>query len=104
MQLFGEGSYAEVFRYRDPIYNINIILKRAKPTLDNKELERFQQEYTILKSLCSPYIVHVYSYNNANEYTMECMELTLHEYIKRNNTSLSLAQRQGIINQICHGL
>ena len=59
----GEGSYARVFVYEEPTYKIKIALKRAKLDLDGKELERFRQEFTVLKSLNSPYIVQVYAYN-----------------------------------------
>lgn len=105
MKPVGEGSYAKVFSYTDPTYNIPIILKRALPSLDNKEIKRFEQEFLILKSLCSPYIVQAYAYNEgANEYTMEYMDETLYKYILRNNAELSLKERKGIIAQICKGL
>lgn len=105
MKSVGEGSYAKVFSYMDPTYNIPIILKRALPSLDNKEIKRFEQEFKILKSLHSPYIVEAYAYNEStNEYTMEYMDETLYDYILRNNTSLSLKERKGIIAQICKGL
>lgn len=101
----GEGSYARVFSYVDPTYNIPIILKRALSTLDNKEIKRFKQEFQILKSLHSPYIVQAFAYNeSANEYTMEYMDETLYQYILKNNMSLSLKERKGIIAQICKGL
>lgn len=101
----GEGSYARVFSYVDPTYNILIILKRALTTLDNKEIKRFKQEFQILKSLHSPYIVQAFAYNeSANEYTMEYMDETLYQYILKNNMSLSLKERKGIIAQICKGL
>lgn len=101
----GEGSYARVFSYVDPTYNIPIILKRALPTLDNKEIKRFKQEFQILKSLHSPYVVEAYAYSeSANEYTMEYMDETLYQYILKYNTSLSLKERKGLIAQICKGL
>lgn len=101
----GEGSYARVFSYVDPTYNIPIILKRALTTLDNKEIKRFKQEFQILKSLHSPYIVQAFAHNeSANEYTMEYMDETLYQYILKNNMSLSLKERKGIIAQICKGL
>ena len=105
MKPVGEGSYAKVFSYTDPTYNIPIILKRALPTLDNKEMKRFEQEFQILKSLRSPYIVQAYAYNEgSNEYTMEYMDETLYKYILKNNAELSLKERKGIIAQICKGL
>lgn len=105
----GKGSYAKVFRYTDPNYDIPIVLKRANPDLDAKELARFKQEFDVLKSLHSPYIVDVFSYNcETNEYTMEYMDETIFEYIGHytgsNKHNLSLQKRKSIIAQICHGL
>lgn len=101
----GEGSYAHVFSYVDPTYNIPIILKRARKELDNKEIARFKQEFDVLKSLQSPYVVTVYSYNDSqNEYTMEYMDESIYEYIRRKNATLSLADRKNIIAQVCKGL
>ena len=101
----GEGSYAHVFSYVDPTYNIPIILKRARKELDNKEIARFKQEFDVLKSLQSPYVITVYSYNDSqNEYTMEYMDESIYEYIRRKNATLSLADRKNIIAQVCKGL
>ena len=101
----GEGSYARVFSYIDPTYHIPIIVKRARPELDNKELARFKHEYEVLKSLRSPYVVNVFSYDDfRNEYTMEFMDENIIEFIQRSNNKLSLAERKGIIAQICRGL
>lgn len=65
----GEGSYARVFFYSDPTYNFPVILKRARPELDDKEIARFKQEFDVLKQLHSPYIVDVFAYDSErNEY------------------------------------
>lgn len=105
LRLIGSGSYAQVYCYMDPTYQIPIVLKRARPELNEKELERFKQEYSILKSLRSPYIVEVYAYHeDKNEYTMECMDETICNYISTNNTKLDLTTRKQIIAQICKGL
>lgn len=105
----GKGSYAKVFRYTDPNYDIPIVLKRANPDLNDKELSRFKQEFDILKSLRSPYIIDVYSYNSeTNEYTMELMDETICDFIGRyigpNKSKLPLQKRKAIIAQICKGL
>lgn len=105
LKTIGEGSYATVFRYDDPNYKIPIALKRAKPELDNKELLRFKTEFDVLKSLHSPYIVEVYSYDDLRkEYTMECMDENIYKFVTKNNDKLSLADRKKIIGQICRGL
>ena len=109
LKYIGEGSYAKVFRYTDPHYDIPIVLKRANPDLDAKELARFKKEFEVLKSLNSPYVIDVFSYNDVtNEYTMEYMDETIFEYIGHyigpNKKKLSLQKRKGIIAQICKGL
>ena len=101
----GNGSYANVFSYLDPIYNKKFVIKRARKVLNEKELKRFKREFDTLKKLKSPYIIEVYTYNeNKNEYSMEFMDDTLQNYIDKNNTTLTMPERKGIINQICKGL
>jgi len=101
----GEGSYARVFSYVDPFYQVPVILKRARPELDNKELARFKQEFEILKQLKSPYVIEAYSYDDVSkEYTMEFMDETIYKYINRTNATLSLGDRKKIIFQVCRGL
>ncbi len=105
LRLKGEGSYAKVFCYEDPNYGMPIALKRALPTLDAKELERFKREYEVLKDFCSPYIISAYNYNEQkNEYTMEYVDKTIENYIRYNNDRLVLEKRKGIIRQICRAL
>ena len=99
----GIGSYADVFYYVDPLYNMKIAVKCAKPELTYKELQRFKREFETLKGLCSPYIIEVFTYNDErNEYTMEYMDKTIDKYISENR-DLSLKQRKAIIYQICKG-
>lgn len=105
MRSIGSGSYADVFSYQDPSYGMKIALKRAKTNLDLKELRRFKQEFEVLKSLKSPYIIEVYTYDDtSNEYTMECMDESIHKFIVRENANLSLSNRKNIIAQIGRGL
>ncbi len=105
LKQIGEGSYAKVFSYIDSFYNTKVVIKRAKKDLNEKELKRFKREFDTLKELKSPYIIKVYTYNeNKNEYSMEFMDDTLQNYIDKNNTTLTMPERKGIINQICKGL
>lgn len=108
LEQIGQGSYAKVFRYIDPLYETPIVIKRANPDLDDKEIVRFRQEFDVLKSLCSPYVVKVFAYNEErNEYTMEYIDETICDYIGHftgpNKTKLSLQKRKSIIKQICKG-
>lgn len=105
LQLIGEGSYAKVFKYKDPQYQKDFVLKRAKSDLNPKELLRFKREFEEMKKLDSPYIVEVYNYlEESNEYIMEFMDRTLDEYIKMNNSSLSIEKRKLICYQFLKGL
>lgn len=97
----GEGSYARTFRYTDPFYNKDFVVKTAKSDLTEKELERFRREFDQMKQLRSPYIVEVYSFlPESNEYTMELMDCTLYDYIRKNNATLTLTQRKKIVAQL----
>lgn len=101
LKLVGEGSYANVFKYKDTFYNRFFILKRAKKGLDAKELARFRREYDVMSTLSSPYVVEVYNYNSAkNEYIMEYMDDTLDGYISSHNSTLDCKQRKSIVRQI----
>ncbi|WP_223553445.1 protein kinase family protein [Lysinibacillus sphaericus] len=101
LKMIGEGSYANVYRYKDKFYNKSFIVKRAKKDLKYKELIRFKNEFTEMQKMRSPYIVDVYRYNNDNnEYIMECMDCTLYEYILKNNATLSTLQRKNICFQV----
>lgn len=105
LQLIGEGSYAKVFSYIDPDYGTKFAIKRAKKGLNERDLHRFQQEFTILKRLSFPYVVEVYQYDETrNEYRMEFCETTLRDHIKRRNDSLRFASRKRIALQFLYGI
>lgn len=101
LKLIGEGSYAQVFKYKDPFYNKTYALKRAKKDLNSKELERFKREFEQMKNLNSPYIVEVYSFNEeTNEYIMEFLDCTLSKFMEENNSTLTNQVRKSIISQL----
>lgn len=105
----GSGSYAEVYSYNDPLYDIPIVIKRARPELDAKELARFRQEFDVMKSLHSPYVVEVFTYDDEkNEYTMEYAGETIGNFVGRflgvNRNKLPLQKRKALIAQLCYSL
>ena len=101
LKLIGEGSYAKVFSYYDPVYDRKFVLKRAFDDLTDKEVKRFKQEFIQMHSLNSPYIVEVFKYDDKNkEYTMEFMDCSLFDYINKNNSSLTMEYKKSIIIQI----
>lgn len=97
----GGGSYAKVFRYKDPYYKIKFAIKRAHDNLREDELERFKSEFNDLKRLDSPFIIKAYTYNDEkNEYTMEFADHTIHKFIGNNNNSLTFESRRKLIIQL----
>lgn len=101
LKQIGHGSYATVYYYSDPFYNRKYVLKRAKNDLNEKELERFKQEYEQMAQLSSPYIVEVYHYDEIkHEYVMEYMDCTLADYILNSNPKPNISERIGIVNQV----
>lgn len=105
LTLVGEGSFAFVHKFRDPILDADVALKTARKTLTDRELARFHQEFETLKSLNNPYVVRAYTYDEAQpSFTMEYCNTTLYEFIKRNNSKLSWRVRKRIALQFLYGL
>lgn len=101
LKQIGEGSYANVYKYKDAFYNKSFVLKRAKSDLEPKELERFKREFEEMQMLHSPFIVEVYSYNEErHEYIMELMDFSLDKYMSAHNSSMTLNERKSIILQL----
>ncbi|MGY1855397.1 protein kinase family protein [Modestobacter sp. SYSU DS0290] len=105
LDMVGEGSYAHVFSYVDPDYDIKFAVKRAKKNIDPRDLHRFKREFDVMKRLSFPYVVEVYRYDEErNEYRMEFCDETLRSYIKKRNASLTFAYRKRIVLQFLYGL
>lgn len=105
LKMVGSGSYAHVYSYVDPNYGLQFAVKRAKKDLDDRDLERFKQEFDVLSRLSFPYVVKVYKYNEAkNEYRMEYCDTTLREYVRTRNATLSFAARKRIALQFLYGI
>lgn len=101
IKLIGEGSYADVFKYKDEFYDKYFVIKRAKNNLTKKEYERFKKEFGEMKKLSSPYVVEVYRFDKEKrEYIMEHVDETIKQYIEKNNNKLSKGDRKNIVNQI----
>lgn len=97
----GEGSFAKVFKYKDLDYDKFFCLKQAKKDISDNEKTRFIKEFDYMKELKSPYILEVYQCDNAKyEYTMEYMDFTLLDYIKKKNSTLTKDIRRSIGLQI----
>lgn len=79
LSLIGSGSYGKVYKFYDCFMDRFFALKRIKEGFTEKEIQRFKQEFDILKNtLYSPYIIDVYKYDEKdNSYTMELMDGSL---------------------------
>lgn len=105
LSMVGEGSYAHVYCYVDPDYDLKFAVKRAKRGIDPRDLERFKREFDVMKGLSFPYVVEVYRYDDdRNEYRMEFCDDTLRSYIKRRNATLTFGSRKRICLQFLYGL
>ena len=104
LKIIGEGSYAKVYKFKDPNYNIHLVKKHAKEFLNDKELNRFKNEYIDTSSLNSPFIIRVFSYDEEeNSYIMEFVDEDLEKYISSRNNTLSTSNRRSMINQLLLG-
>lgn len=107
LQLVGDGAYAVVHRFLDPDYESWFARKKLKSTVSQGDIERFRQEYDLMRSLRFPYILQVYKFNDVNNsYTMEYCESTLYKYIRRKNSepTFDFAVRRRIALQFLYGL
>jgi tRNA A-37 threonylcarbamoyl transferase component Bud32 len=101
LKYISQGSYANIYRFKDEFYGEIFALKRAKKTLSEPELIRFKKEFEYMKKMDSPYILKVYSYNeNENEFVMEYIKTNLHEFISINNSKLDVRKRRQMVLQV----
>lgn len=105
LKMVGGGSYANVYSYVDPDYGINFAVKRAKRGLSERDLQRFRQEFDVMKRLSFPYVVEVYKFDESrNEYRMEFCDSTLRDYILRRNGKLNFSTRKRVALQFLYGV
>ena len=63
LNLIGEGSYANVYSYKDKLSNNKLALKKLKENVEEKEMTRFKKEYEYMKGLHHPNILEVYKFS-----------------------------------------
>ena len=107
LKLLGEGAYAKVFSFKEPLTNKKFAMKKLKKEITGKELERFKLEFEKMSSISNPYILKAYSYDeDDNSYIMEYCEYTLKNYISCNNNKefMTFAYRRQVALQFLKGL
>lgn len=86
LKMIGNGSYANVFKYKDNFYNCNFALKQLKKTASIKEKERFKHEFDLQSKYNHPNILKAYCYlDDKSGYIMEYCDFSLKEYINKNS-------------------
>lgn len=103
----GQGSFARVESFIDPLYGVRVARKTLVSPATTEERYRFKQEFDIMRKLNFPYILRVYSLSDdERSYTMECCENTLEEYIAEQTspTDFNLSTRRRIALQFLNGL
>lgn len=103
----GEGAFAVVHRFVDPNYGLTLARKKLKPTADEREKERFRQEFELMKELQFPYVLEVYQFRESDwSYTMEHCDVSLEDYVARRNNQAEFGfmTRKRIALQFLYGL
>lgn len=102
-KLLGNGSYADVYKYKDEFYNKFYAYKKLKKGYVDKELQRFKKEFEFLNKLNNPYILKAYRYiEDDNAYIMEYCDYTLKKYYdlyNGNKDKLTFNKRKSIALQ-----
>ncbi|WP_041815472.1 protein kinase family protein [Rhodococcus erythropolis] len=105
LKLVGQGAFANVHSFVDPNYGIRVARKKLRKGADEREIQRFRQEFDLLKELSFPYILQAYKFSeDDNSYTMEFCDQTLGDYIGMNNNTIKFHARKRIALQFLYGL
>lgn len=102
LEEIGKGSYATIYKAYLPSLDSVYAIKKLDST-DVKDIERFEQEYKILKSLSHPNIIGVYTYDEVKyEYIMDYMPNTLYDYV--SNNIIPDSKKLNLIKQLLDGM
>lgn len=105
--LKGEGAYAKVYTFKEPLSKKKFALKKLNQDVVWKELDRFKIEFEKMYQINNPYILKAYSFDDKNNsYIMEYCDYTLKDFINENNnkTYMSEKYRKNIALQLLRGL
>ena len=109
VRLIGEGGVANVWLARDEPLNRLVALKflRAQYARDEKLLQRFRREATLVSRLNSPYIVKVYDVTVDHRYCFIVMEYVDGQDLQtflRFETALTLKRALTLLQSIAAGV
>lgn len=107
LKYLGEGSFASVHSFIDPMLNIKFAKKKLlkKKEIKDKDILRFKREYEKMHSLNSPYLVKAFTYDELDQsYIMEYCENSLKDFIKKRNSTLKFSVRKNLAMQFLNAL
>lgn len=105
LQTIGGGAFAVVSKYTDSDYGIEFAVKQLRKSVTERERDRFKEEYRILSSLKSPYVLQVYRFEEDKQrYIMEYCDNTLDEYYKKNNNVIPFFSRKRIAQHFLYAM
>lgn len=98
LEPIGEGKFAKVYKaYMASLDTVYAVKKLTSN--DVRDIDRFKDEFNIMKSLDHPNLLRVYSFDEIRyEYTMDYCKYSLKEYILNNN--LTKEQQSALIMQM----
>lgn len=105
MKLIGEGSYANVYKYKDNLYDCAFAIKSLKKAITEKEKERFKHEFELLAKYNHPNILKAYKYiDSKNAYIMEFCNYTLKQYFEQKGNKLENSTKKDIALQFLNAI
>lgn len=107
LEKVGEGSFAIVSSFIDPMYDVKVAKKQLKTGLNQDARNRFKREFETMKTLSSPYVLEVYKYDDIEDsFVMEYCDYTLREYVekRRADPKFNMYIRKRMAEQFCFGL
>lgn len=100
--LIGKGEHASVYKAYVPSLDKILAIKRLDDT-DVESIQRFENEFKIMKSLNHQNLVEVYKFNEIKmEYLMDYADSTLKDYLEKN--ALDNTKRMELINELLDGM
>ena len=109
LQLLGEGGMGAVYKAKDREVGHMVALKVIRPELASRSevLSRFKQELVLARQVTHKNVIRIFDLGQAdgiNFITMEFVEgRDLHSLVKDGH-KFTIAEKTGIIRQICHAL
>ncbi len=102
LEVIGKGLFASVYKAYLPSLDKVFAIKKLESN-EVADIERFENEFKLMKSLDHQNLLSVYSYNEVKlEYVMDYADYRLKDYIETN--AIDLNKRLLIINQFLDGM